>query len=119
MPWEFNNNEPIYKQLVDKLKFLIICEELSAGSKLSSVRELAEEAGVNPNTMQRALQELERQELVYTERTNGRYVTENEEHIKELRTDYAKGRMKEVTETLLQMGYSKQELIELVNECIL
>lgn len=115
MPWEFNNSEPIYKQLVEKLKFMIICGELQIGSKLASVRELAENAGVNPNTMQRALAELERQGLVYAERTNGRFVTEDKEHIKTLRNEYATEKIQEVTGALLQMGYSKSELIELVN----
>lgn len=116
MPWEFDNSKPIYIQLVDLIKFKIISGELSIGEKLSSVRELAEEAGVNPNTMQRALVELERQGLVYTQRTSGRFVTEDIEHIKAMRSEYATLKIKELTSALLQLGYERKELLTLIQE---
>ena len=79
MSFEFDNNKPIYLQLVDIIKLKIISKELKPGSKLSSVRDMAQEFGVNPNTMQRALSELERENLLYSQRTSGRFVTDNEE----------------------------------------
>ena len=115
MPWDFDNSKPIYIQLVEVLQFKIISGEMPIGGKLSSVRDLAQEAGVNPNTMQRALAELERQGLVFTNRTSGRFVTEDQEHIKALRSKYAISKIQEVTTALLQLGYSKQELLELIN----
>lgn len=116
MSWEFDSSKPIYIQLVDFIKLKIISEEFSIGEKLPSVRELAEEAGVNPNTMQRALSELERQGLVYTQRTSGRFVTEDMEYIKAMRTEYATLKIKELTSALLKIGYEHEELLTLVQK---
>lgn len=115
MAWEFNNNEPIYRQLLDQLKLRIISGIIETGSKLDSVRDLAQEAGVNPNTMQRALAELEREELVFSQRTSGRFVTDDKELIQRLRNEYAQEKVKELTTSLLQLGYTRKELIELIN----
>lgn len=114
MAWEFDNSQPIYIQLVEMLQFKIISGEISVGEKLASVRELAEEAGVNPNTMQRALVELEREGLVYTQRTSGRFVTEDIEHIKQIKSKYAVSKIKELTSQLLQLGYKEKELVEMI-----
>lgn len=116
MAWEFNNNEPIYRQLLDQLKLRIISGVIETGSKLDSVRDLAQEAGVNPNTMQRALAELEREELVFTQRTSGRYVTEDKGLIKRIRHEYAQEKVTELTTALLQLGYTRKELIELISD---
>ncbi len=116
MPWDFDNSKPIYIQLVEELKLRIISGQLDKGSKLDSVRDLAEQAGVNPNTMQRALAELERGQLVYTQRTSGRFVTEDMELIKAMRNQYAATKITEVTTALLQLGYTKEELLELIEE---
>ena len=90
MSFEFDNNKPIYLQLVDIIKLKIISKELKPGSKLSSVRDMAQEFGVNPNTMQRSLSELERENLLYSQRTSGRFVTDNEDNINQLREEVAK-----------------------------
>ena len=82
MSWIIDNNRPVYIQLVEQLKFKIISGEFKAGQKIDSVRVLAQDAQVNPNTMQKALAELERQNLVFSKRTSGRFVTDNEELIK-------------------------------------
>lgn len=116
MTWEFNNNEPIYKQLVDQLKLRIVSGLIEPGSRLTSVRELAQEAGVNPNTIQRALAELERDGLVYSQRTAGRYVTEDIELIKNMRDSYAQEKIKELTTALMHLGYTRDELITLIND---
>ena len=111
MSFEFDNNKPIYLQLVDIIKLKIISKELKPGSKLSSVRDMAQEFGVNPNTMQRALSELERENLLYSQRTSGRFVTDN---INQLREEVAKVEILSLYNILTKLGYKKEELIELV-----
>ena len=78
MNWQFSNDAPIYAQLIGQIRAGIVSGAFSPGERLPSVRDLAMEAGVNPNTMQRALTELERDGLVYSQRTSGRYVTEDQ-----------------------------------------
>lgn len=114
MSFEFDNNKPIYLQLVDIIKLKIISKELKLGSKLSSVRDMAQEFGVNPNTMQRALSELERENLLYSQRTSGRFVTDNEDNINQLREEVAKVEILSLYNILTKLGYKKEELIELV-----
>jgi len=118
MTWEFDNNKPIYLQLLDILKFKIISGELPAGSKFSSVRDMAEEAGVNPNTMQRALAELERENLVYSQRTSGRFVTDDEEKIKSMREEVANIEIKSLSEILIKLGYEKNELVAVITKSL-
>ena len=79
MQWNFDGNAPIYSQLVEQMKLGIVSGEWLPGQRIPAVRELAVEAGVNPNTMQRALQELERQGLLFSLRTSGRFVTEGKD----------------------------------------
>ncbi len=114
MTWKFDNDKPIYLQLVEELKLKIISNELPAGSKLPSVRDFAAEVGVNPNTMQRALAELEAIQLVSTKRTSGRFVTEDEAYIKNLRSNYAEKQINDLVRSLYQLGYNQQELITLI-----
>ena len=114
MAWEFNNNQPIYVQIVERIKIMIISGELKVSDKLSSVRELAEEAGVNPNTMQKALAQLENEGLVYSERTSGRFISNDEGLIYNAKTTYARDKIEETIELLLSIGYNKEELLELV-----
>ena len=84
MQWELRGDRPIYQQLVEKLTEQIVSGQLAAGEKVPPVRELAAQAGVNPNTMQRALAEMEGEVLMFTNRTSGRYVTEDREMIGKL-----------------------------------
>ena len=77
MEWRFSNEAPIYQQIMEQIKAMIATGVLTSGDKLPSVRELAVEAGVNPNTMQKALSELEREGLLCSKRTSGRFVTDN------------------------------------------
>ena len=85
MAWQFDSGRPIYTQLLEQIRILIISGRYPAGSKLPSVRDLAAESSVNPNTMQRALAELERSGLIYSQRTSGRFVTEDEELVKKMK----------------------------------
>lgn len=118
MTWKFDNDKPIYLQLVEELKLKIISNELSAGSKLPSVREFAAEAGVNPNTMQRALAELEGQQLVFTKRTSGRFVTEDDAYIQTLRQDYAQNQISDMITSLIKLGYTSKELTVLIEQSL-
>ena len=85
MSEQFDASRPIYAQLVERLKARILAGTYPPGGHLDSVRDLAAAAGVNPNTMQRALAQLESEGLVRTERTSGRYVTEDTKLIEQLR----------------------------------
>lgn len=114
MDWNIDNNKPIYIQLVDKLKSKIISGEIPPGVKLESVRNLAEDAEVNPNTMQKALVELEREELVYSKRTSGRFVTDNEERIKRMREEVANREIENLKLILKELGYSEEEIVNLI-----
>jgi DNA-binding transcriptional regulator YhcF (GntR family) len=114
MPWEFDSNKPIYMQIVNEIKIKIIAGHIAKGSKLDSVRDLSAKAGVNPNTMQRALAELEKEELVYSQRTTGRYVTEDEALIHKIRDEYAKEKIQEAINDLSKLGYENKELLSLI-----
>ncbi len=114
MSWEFDKNKPIYIQLIEVLKFKIVAGELSPGQKLRSVRDMAEEANVNPNTMQRALAELEREELVFSQRTSGRFVTEDTEKINIMRQGLAKSEVKALKDILIKLGYLESEILGVI-----
>lgn len=114
MVWNFDNDRPIYTQIIEHMKFFIISGELKPGSKLASVRDLAAEAGVNPNTMQRALAELERTELVYSNRTSGRFITENEDIIKMTKTEVAEKNIQLFLDNMKKIGYDKNETLSLL-----
>lgn len=116
MSWNFDNNKPIYIQLVEQLKLKIISGEIPISSKLDSVRYMAEEAEVNPNTMQRALAELEREGLVYTKRTAGRFVTDDEEKVKSMREEVANIEINKLRNTLSKLGYNFDEIIDLIRD---
>ena len=116
MEWNFKNGLPIYSQIIDELTMRISSGAYKPGEKLPSVRDLAMDAGVNPNTMQRALSELERRGLVYTERTSGRFVTKEEEILKGLREDLAVRYILELDEKLQKIGMAHDELVDTVNK---
>ena len=118
MSFEFDNNKPIYLQLVDIIKLKIISKELKPGSKLSSVRDMAQEFGVNPNTMQRALSELERENLLYSQRTSGRFVTDDKVLIDRERKNLVKDSVKASLETLINLGYTDEEIMRLIEEIL-
>ena len=89
MAWNLDSDRPIYAQILERIQRQIVSGEYAPGTKIPSVRELAAQAGVNPNTMQKALSELERSGLVATMRTSGRVVTEDMEMIKQIRKQLA------------------------------
>ena len=112
MAWTFKDDRPIYSQLVEQIKIKIISGEWELGSRLSSVRELAEQAGVNPNTMQRALAELERDGLVHSKRTSGRFVTEDEDMIKGVREAVAAENIAAFIESMKRLGFTESEIMD-------
>ena len=114
MSWEFQDHLPIYAQLMDTLKRRIITGRYLPGEKLPSVRELATEAGINPNTVQRAFSELEREGLIYTQRATGKYVTENADEIKSARQALAKTQVAEFLSNMQSLGYSVGDVIVLL-----
>ena len=118
MEWQIDNNKPVYIQLVEQLKMKIISGEIELDSKLDSVRNLASDAMVNPNTMQKALAELERQGFVYSKRTSGRFVTDNKDLIDTERKKLVKESVKKSLETLINLGYTDDEIISLVEEIL-
>lgn len=111
---EFQSNIPIYLQLIDFIKLQVVSGALKPGEKLKSVRELALEHGVNPNTMQKALAELEGAGLLYTMRTAGRYVTEDDALIRKLREQLAAERIRQFFDELNRFGYSYEEMDSLL-----
>lgn len=113
MTTQFQSNTPIYLQLVNNFKHRIVSGELTAGSKLESVRDLALYFEVNPNTMQRALAELERDELVFAERTTGRFITKDKELIIKMRESVAQEIIDQFILQMSSLGFSNQEAINL------
>ena len=114
MSGEFQDHLPIYAQLMDTLKRRIITGRYLPGEKLPSVREFAAEAGINPNTVQRAFSELEREGLIYTQRATGKYVTENADEIKSARQALAKTQVAEFLSNMQSLGYSVGDVIVLL-----
>lgn len=112
MKFEFDNNIPIYIQLVEQLKKYIVSGKIKSGERLPSVRDLALQTQVNPNTMQKALAELEDLQLVYTERTNGKYVTKDQKLIDKLKLDYANELSRKYLSSMKDIGFSELDAIE-------
>lgn len=116
MEWKFRSDLPIYSQLVAQIKLGIVSGSLLPGERLMSVRDMATEAGVNPNTMQRALQELERDGMVYSQRTAGRFVTENMQVIEREKKKLAEEQIRSFLEAMKKLGYRQEEIPALLKE---
>lgn len=118
MPWNLNSDRPIFIQIIEKIQMDIISGAYRPGDKLPSVRELAQEASVNPNTMHKALSELERTGLVYSQRTSGRFITEDTIMIDQLKSELAKEVVTEFLETMQKLGFQREETISLLEKAI-
>ena len=116
MPWNLDTDRPIFVQIVERIRMDIISGKYEPGGKLPSVRELAAEAAGNPNTMQRAFAELERTGLVYSRRTSGRFITEDQKMIETLKTEIAKEKIQLFLESMQQLGYEKEEMMSLMQQ---
>ena len=116
MQWQFSNDAPIYTQLIQQGKVGSVTGAFPPGERLPSVRDMATEAGVTPNTMQRALAELERDGLVYSQRTAGRFVTEDNTMINQAKRSLAERHVKTFLEAMLRLGFQKDEIIDLISK---
>ena len=116
MAWKFDNNMPIYIQITNTIKLQIVTNQLKPGDKLPTVLDLAEIAGVNPNTVQRALSDLEAEGFVYSVRTTGRYVTDNQELITQTRLHLAQKELENFVNNMLDLGFSQDELTERLDD---
>lgn len=115
MKYQFSNNLPIYKQIIDKIKFDIISKKIMPGEKLRSIRDYSESFGVTQNTVQKALTTLEQEELIYTERTNGKFITQDEKKIDNMKEKIACRRINQFLQDMKNMGYTKSDIINLIN----
>ena len=116
MDYIFDNERPIYIQLVEMLRIEIISGKMKSGERIPSVRELALTAKVNPNTMQKALAELEEEGLIYTERTNGKFVTENKDLIEKDKRKLAEEKVKNYINDMNNIGITYEEAVYYLQE---
>ncbi|MEO1814284.1 MAG: GntR family transcriptional regulator [Acetobacterium sp.] len=116
MKWYIDSDRPIYKQLVEQIELRIISGVYTPGDKLESVREMAMDAGVNPNTMQKALAELERMELVFAQRTSGRFITEDLKVIEEAKKNLAVQEIGAFLEKMKKLGIGRNEILVLMEK---
>ena len=116
MSWNLDSSRPIYAQIIEKVSLYIVSGHYQPGDKLPSVRDLAAQAGVNPNTMQKALSELERENLVHSVRTSGRFITVDKDMIEKMREELASTQIKEFLNKMSQMGFDYNKTIALLEK---
>ena len=116
MAWTLDSERPIFLQIVERIQTDSVSGRYQPGDKLPSVRDLAAEASVNPNTMQKAYAELERTGLVYSRRTSGRFITEDCHMIDQLKTSLATEKMEEFLAQMRQLGFQNDEILSLMNQ---
>ena len=116
MNYIFDNERPIYIQLVEMIRIDIVSGKFKKGQKLPSVRELALIMKVNPNTMQKALVELENENLIYTERTNGKYVTEDEKLIEKVKKELAQEKVNNYLNSMKNIGINYDSAVRYLQE---
>ena len=118
MPWNLDDSRPIYLQLIERIQHDIISGVYQPGDKLPSVRDLALDAAVNPNTMQKALSELERGGLVYSHRTSGRFITDDSTLLKKIKTDLAQEYISTFLGQMRHLGLNDSETLEMIKETL-
>lgn len=116
MEYIFDNERPIYIQLVEMIRINIVSGKFEKGQRLPSVRELALMMKINPNTMQKALAELEDEKLIYTERTNGKYVTEDEKLIEKVKKKLAQEKVNNYLNSMKNIGINYELAIQYLQE---
>lgn len=115
---QYDNNIPIYIQIINSIKADIINGKLKTGDKLPSIREMAVKFKVNPNTLQRVYQELERANITYTQRGTGSFVREDEEMVKTLKREMATEVVASFIESIKSFGFDNEEIIRIVKESL-
>lgn len=118
MAWTFDEKLPIYAQIAQHIKLKIISQEIKTGEKLPTVRDYAQEAGVNPNTMQRAFTKLEREGMVYSKRTSGRFVTEDEALIAKVRKEVAETELAQFVKKMTSIGFEQNDIVPILEDYI-
>ncbi len=118
MPWALKSDRPIYTQLVEQIQLMIVSGVYAPGSKLPSVRDLAAEAAVNPNTMQRALSQLETEGLLYSQRTSGRFVTEDAGRIMQIKKNLAVALSRGFIDSMNRLGYENRQSVTFLEQTI-
>ena len=118
MPWNLDSSRPIYLQIIERVQMDVLTGRYQPGDKLPSVRDLAQEAAVNPNTMQKALSELERSGLIYSQRTSGRFITEDKELIHQMQKELAAAEVSAFVAHMKQLGITPEEIRQLLAETI-
>ena len=118
MQWKLSDDRPIYVQLMETITAAIASGTLAAGSRLPSVREMAAQASVNPNTMHRALAELERDGLLYSQRTAGRFVTDQSDRITQKRKELAMQQIRIFLSSMKEMGYTSEQTLNLIQQAV-
>lgn len=111
MAWNLDSDRPIYSQILERIQMQIAAGIYEPGEKIPSVRELAADAGVNPNTMQKALAELEYRNLVVTLRTSGRVVTEDLNMIRETKNQLAKEQIDDFLKRMKALGFEREDIL--------
>ena len=114
MKWEIDDKLPIHSQLVCEIIKRVVNKDYLSGERIPSVRELSVEAKVNPNTMQKALQELEEKKIIYTQRTSGKYITEDKNVIKKLKSDISNNIIKKFIKDMNDLGFTESEIISML-----
>lgn len=118
MTWLLSGDRPIYIQLVEQMERMIVSGEYAPGERLKSVRDLAAEAAVNPNTMQKALAELEARQLIHTQRTSGRFITEDAQQIRQVKEKLAMEQITAFIERMQKLGFDKREILDLMMQVV-
>ena len=118
MSWKLNSDRPIYAQIIEEIQLRIVSGEYRAGQRMPSVRELAAEAEVNPNTMQKALAEMEQKGLLSSQRTSGRFVTEDQTMIEEIKNTLAKEQIVTFVENMRQLGFNSEDILAQVRNIV-
>jgi len=116
--WELKSDRPIYTQLVEQIKLMVFSGAYPLGSRLPSVRDMAQEAEVNPNTMQRALAKLEEDGLIITHRTSGRSITEDARMVEMAKTKLAQDQILEFLGKMQLMGFEQKEILTIITDLV-
>ena len=114
MSWVFSNDKPIFQQLIDKISIDIISEKYKPGERIDAVRELSVDAGVNPNTMQRALTLIEESGLIYTKRGDGKFVTEDINVISDMREKIIRENVCKFISSMYSLGVENTEMLKIL-----
>ncbi len=115
---KYEENMPIYLQIIQKVKADIISGKLKGGEKMPSVREFSETFKVNPNTVQRVFQELEREGITYSQRGIGTFVAEGAELVNQLKATQAQGYAQRFADQMLELGLSNQEIVSYLKKIL-